>query len=76
MSRTVPVLAAAVALAVLAARRGPGAALLQRRRGGRSPEQPAPVTDLRGTTTTALPPRAETPAEIARDFYADRSPSS
>jgi len=76
MSRTVPVLAAVAAVAVLAARRGPALALLQRRRGGRVQQQPAPVTDLRGTTATALPPRAETPTEIAREFYEDRSPTS
>lgn len=75
MSRTVPVLAAIAAVAVLAARRGPAAALLRHRRGGRPQEQPAPLADLRGPTTTALPPRAETPAEVAREFYTDRTPA-
>lgn len=74
MARTVPVLAAVAAAVVLATRRGPAAALLRRRRGGRPQEQPQALVDRRGATETPLPSRAETPAEVAREFYADRSP--
>ncbi|MFP5218145.1 MAG: hypothetical protein ACLGIG_00195 [Actinomycetes bacterium] len=81
MSRTVPALAAAVAIGVLASRpiRARVSALVRRRR-DRLPRgvetYPAPVVDRRaGAAAEQLPRRAETPAEITSEFYAGRDPA-
>ena len=80
MSRTVPALAAAVALGALASRRSRSrVSALVRRRRDRLPRgvetYPTPVVDRRAAGAgEQLPPRAETPVEITSEFYAERDP--
>ena len=76
MPRAVPVLVAVLTVGVLASRRGRGWAVDALRRRDGLPkgvrEYPTRLVDRRGPTAEAhLPPRAETPVEVASEFYAE-----